>query len=186
MVVVEPTHAEGDQTVHPWGLDAAPTAVRLLVVQDPLDRFFLRSLAERTEAHAMVNGSQCLFDKVNKAREAETGGLWQRIIGAVLSVGEQLIDGVLGRYLPDGLPGQDYGQRDDTTARPAGETINAERSPRGQQHHFGWKPGRAFPLPLPEQRQPNAGEHPRFWDPAARQDELAGAGHGVGFGVHAA
>ena len=186
MLVFEPANAQRDQAIYPRRLDSAPTAISLLMFEDPLDGFLLGGVSQRIEAQPVINRANRIFDQVNQSRQVEPGRSRQRIVGALLAVGQKFIDGMLGWDFSDWMARQHDGQRDDATPSPTGEPVNAERRPIGQQDHFSGETRSAFPLPLTKQGQPNPGEYPGAWNTTTGQDKLAGPGHWVRLGIDSA
>src|SRR5216684_2451776 len=63
-------------------------------------------------------------------------------------------------------------QRDDRPARPGRKAVDAERSPRGQEHQLRGHDGQIVPAPLTEEGEPDAREGPGRGDAAAPADEV--------------
>ena len=77
----------------------------------------------------------------------------------------------------------DDGERHDRLPRPAGEVVDVERDPRRQQDQLRRQRRHVVPRPEPEQRQPDAGEHARALEPAARRGRSSRArAHVLGVG----
>ena len=99
----------------------------------------------------------------------------QRPVGAV-----QLVE--VERQRTHGTVGFDERQRDDRLACPAGEVVDVQRRPRGQQHDLRRQRRHALPRPQPEQREPDVREHTRALEAALRADEARGRAHVLGVG----
>ena len=186
MVVGKPGGAERNQAVHPRGLNAAPAAVLLLVFQDPAEGLSFGPLADGVGGDAVVKGYHGLFQQRHRLGQGNARRGRHGVIGVFRAVGQQFVNGVFGGDAADGAARRDDGQRHDAAARPAGKAVDAERRPVGDEHHFRQQAGRAVPLPLPQQRQPDAGEHAHAGQAALVHNELPGAAHIVGVGRFAA
>ena len=186
VVIVKPAHAQRNQAVHPGGLDAGPAAVVLLMLQYPADGLLFGQFAEGVEAQAVVNCAYGALRQMHQAGQVEARRRRQRVVGGGAPVGEQFVNGAFRRYGTHRAAGQHDGQGHDAAPGPAGKAVDAEGRPGGQQNHFGGQTRRAVPFPLAEQRQPDAGEHPRFGNAAPFQDEPAGPAHRLRIGRLAA
>ena len=168
--LVQPGVMQRNQRIYPRRLNAPPSPVRFLMIQDPLNRPPPRQTPQRLhrrfaiQVHQPIQCKQPPRQPVVRRRK--------RKVGRLPPVGIQFVN--LGRLRHRAVRplGEDDAHRHNGRPGPTGKLIDVERRPRWQQDQLRRQVGRAAPFPLPEKRQPNLGEHPRLGHPAAAQDEL--------------
>ena len=173
---------QGQQGINPGWLDAAPRAIRLLMLQHPLHDFPLGPAAEGFQRPLLIDAHQPI-QIVKQAGQAEGRvGLGQGIVDFLARPGIKFVDARRRRNGADRAVGQDNQHWHDGAAGPAGKLVDVKGGPGRQQNQFRRHIGRPFPVPLPEQGQPDFGENPGFRHAALAQDEIPGPPQGFGFG----
>ena len=158
------------QGVHPRRLDPAPGAIGLLAANDPALGAAQREPAQQPQRAVFVGAKRAVQAQQPRrpcsARAARSG-----VAPGAVQLGE------VERQPPRRPVGFDERQRHDRLARPAGEVIDVQWHPRGQQHDLRGQRGDVLPRPQPEQCQPHVREHTRALQAAALADEACRGAH---------
>ena len=168
---------QSDQGIDPRRLNPGPGTVGLLMTHHPIDDLSLGPTAKRVHGEKLVEPNK-LVQVVQQFRPPPTRlGFGQGVIGFFPRLRVQLVQvrPIWNRAVR--LATQDNQHGNNGWASPAGKVVDAEGQRRRHKNQFWRQVGNAFPIPLPEQGQPDLSEDSGIRYSAPGEDESAGLGH---------
>ena len=174
VVVAVADRAQRHHAVQHRRLDAAPAAVPVLAIEDPLLGARQRAPAKRLPRAAadQLQHAVELQEEISPGEDAVAGR--EREVGAARRAEPKLLDAA-ARVESDPRPVREQQQhRHHGLARPARHRVDVQREPRRQQDRLDRHRRQPRPRELSEVREVGAREHLRAREPAVRVDVLSG------------